>query len=191
MLSVEIKAWQIRKHEFELRTLAAEHSDFMWETIVWALSWRGPVKDVERVRADPRFQPIVEEWGREGDIGLIALRALRDSGQVPQDRLRRTRGGGYAGAAWVRHYEVGGVVPGAVKEGVPALAIGIRPEYRGLGLGTRLLAQLKARVGGLGHTEMSLGVERKNLVARALYERAGFAVVGDDGGAMLEMVAGL
>ena len=63
--------------EFELRTLAAEHSDCMWETIAYGISWRGPLADVEKMRANPVFQPIVEEWGREGDIGLIALRALR------------------------------------------------------------------------------------------------------------------
>ena len=59
------------------------------------------------------------------------------------------------------------------------------------GMGSRLLADLMALVRERGHTEMSLGVERKNLVARALYERAGLVVVGDDGGVMLEMVAGL
>ena len=171
----------VHMEEFELRTLGVEHTDYMWETIVWALSWRGPPKDEERVRADIRFQPIVEGWGRAGDIGLISL----------------TGDDEYAGAAWVRHYEVGGVVPGAVKEGVPALAIGLRPEYRGIGLGTRLLADLMARVKDHGHTEMSLGVERENVVARALYERAGFVVVGDDPpeadlrSGMLEMVAGL
>ena len=104
---------------------------------------------------------------------------------MPQDRLK-TRGDEYAGAAWVRHYEVGGVVRGAVKEGVPALAVGIRPEYRGMGLGTRLLSELMSRVRDQGHTETSLGVERDNAVAGALYGRAGFAVVGDGGG-----VAGL
>ena len=146
----------VHMEEFELRTLGVEHTDYMWETIVWALSWRGPPKDEERVRADIRFQPIVEGWGCAGDIGLIAF----------------ADGGEYAGAAWVRHYEVGGVVPGAVKEGVPALAIGLPPEYRGIGLGTRLLADLMALVRERGYSEMSLSVERENAVARALYEGA-------------------
>ena len=160
---------------FELRTLGVEHTDYMWETIVYALSWRGLLKDEKRIRADDRFQPIVEEWGRAGDIGLLAI----------------TQDGEYAGAAWVRHYEVGGVVPGAVMEGVPALAIGLPPEYRGIGLGTRLLADLMALVRERGYSEMSLSVERENAVARALYEGAGFVLFKDGRGGSVDMLAGL
>ncbi len=69
--------------EFELRALAAEHSDYMWETIAYGISWRGPLADIEKMRANPVFQPIVEEWGSEGDIGLIAF-ALRGASGEPR-----------------------------------------------------------------------------------------------------------
>ena len=98
--------------------------------------------------------------------------------------------GDYAGAAWVRHFEVGEVY-GAVREGVPALAIGIRPEFRGMGLGTQLMGDVMARAKDHGYAEMSLSVERENSVARKLYERAGFEVIDDDPNGALDMIVAL
>ena len=71
--------------EFELRALAAEHSDYMWETIAYGASWRGPLADVEKMRANPVFQPLVEEWGREGDIGHRPSSPSSASGQAQEN----------------------------------------------------------------------------------------------------------
>ena len=96
----------------------------------------------------------------------------------------------FAGAAWVREFKIAETY-GAVKDGVPVLAIGILPEFRGMRLGTRLLREVMDRTKDCGYTEMSLSVERENSVARKLYERLGFAVIDDDPGGALDMLATL
>ncbi len=57
--------------------------------------------------------------------------------------------------------------------------IALLPAYRGRGVGTFLMRQLLAEADHTGRT-VSLHVEGFNR-ARALYERLGFAYVGDDG----------
>jgi ribosomal protein S18 acetylase RimI-like enzyme len=53
--------------------------------------------------------------------------------------------------------------------------IGVFPEYRGHGLGTRLLAHAEDLAGAAGARQMSLIVESENEGAWRLYERNGYA----------------
>jgi ribosomal protein S18 acetylase RimI-like enzyme len=102
------------------------------------------------------------DWGREGDIGLIAV----------------TETGHRLGAAWYRSFtaEVHGV--GFVAPGIPELAIALAPEARGRGLGTELLTALLALARSRGVRAMSLNVSGANTPARRLYERHGFRDTG-------------
>lgn len=55
----------------------------------------------------------------------------------------------------------------------------VRPAYRGLGLGERLIErilQLAREIGGIAVVQLGVGCE--NHGARALYERMGFKVYG-------------
>jgi GNAT superfamily N-acetyltransferase len=56
-----------------------------------------------------------------------------------------------------------------------------RSRYRGQGLGSALLEALMRALAGAGAERVSLSVEPDN-PARRLYERAGFAKVGENGG---------
>jgi ribosomal protein S18 acetylase RimI-like enzyme len=65
--------------------------------------------------------------------------------------------------------------------------LGVRPEYRGRGLGSALLAQASREYAAHGYAEASLDVDTRNPTgAFDLYERAGYRV--DDRTATLERV---
>ena len=68
-----------------------------------------------------------------------------------------------------------------VAEGIPELTIGVAERARGTGVGSALLAALLDMADERGCGATSLSVEDGN-AARRLYERAGFAVVGRNGG---------
>lgn len=84
--------------------------------------------------------------------------------------------GELAGAAWARIMEDYGHVDGET----PSLAISLKPEYRGQGLGTALLSALLTKLGELGYRQASLSVQKANYAVR-LYEKAGFRVLQDKG----------
>ena len=56
--------------------------------------------------------------------------------------------------------------------------LAIHPNFRGRGLGTRLLSEVLAEAARLGAPHATLEVRRSNEAARRLYERAGFATTG-------------
>ena len=64
---------------------------------------------------------------------------------------------------------------------MPGLGIGVSPAFRGRGLGTALLAATVELAREQGVAALGLSVSERNEVARRLYERAGFAVVGREG----------
>lgn len=56
--------------------------------------------------------------------------------------------------------------------------IGVAPESRGSGKGRQLLTEFCERAARAGHHAVVLSVETENSAARALYDRAGFQVIG-------------
>jgi ribosomal protein S18 acetylase RimI-like enzyme len=58
----------------------------------------------------------------------------------------------------------------------------VRPAYRSQGLGTAMLAVLEDDLRARGFHSLTLNVAKDNPRARALYERRGFQVVGDEPG---------
>jgi ribosomal-protein-alanine N-acetyltransferase len=56
--------------------------------------------------------------------------------------------------------------------------LAIHPDWRGRGLGRRLLAGVLAAAYGMGVRRATLEVRRSNLAAQRLYAAAGFRVVG-------------
>ena len=66
--------------------------------------------------------------------------------------------------------------------------IGVRPGWRGHGLGGALLAELMRRFRAAGCDAVSLGVNVNNLTAARLYTRLGFDVVGRRARWALEIV---
>jgi GNAT superfamily N-acetyltransferase len=109
---------------------------------------------VDRVSetGEPPVRRYVERWGRPGDT-----------------------------AAWYRMFTADNPGYGFVDEETPELSIAIVPSRRGSGLGSELLDALLAKARADGHTAISLSVEQGS-PAIGLYERHGFARVGDDDG---------
>lgn len=118
---------------------------------------------------EPRLARVCENWGRPGDLALIAI--LHDD---------HDRSGGHRhviiGAAWYRLYPAKAPGYGFVAEDVPELSVAVLPEYRGMGVGTTLLRALISRGTEVGYRAISLSVDRRNPALR-LYERLGFRVI--------------
>ena len=96
-----------------------------------------------------------EGWGRQGDIGVIA-----------------EKNGHAVGAAWLRLFGASDPGYGHVRDGVPELSMAVEKEYRGIGVGTALLAELFSLFTG----DVSLSVDRRNRAVN-LYRRSGFLTV--------------
>lgn len=144
-----------------IRPAGPQDVPFLRDMLRHAYYWR-----VDRVSetGEPPVQRYVERWGRPGDTALIAI----------QDFQR-------VGAAWFRLFNDQNAGYGFVDEETPELSIAIVPSRRGGGLGSELLDALLDRARADGYAAISLSVE-KGSPAVGLYERHGFARVGDDDG---------
>jgi ribosomal protein S18 acetylase RimI-like enzyme len=76
------------------------------------------------------------------------------------------------GAAWLRLWLGEDKGFGYVKNEIPELAIAVLPDYRGQGIGARLLTQILGAA-KMKYPAVSLSVRANNPVLR-LYERTGF-----------------
>lgn len=121
---------------------------------------------IEELLDIPQMADYAEGWGREGDEGEIA----EEDGRP-------------VGACWLRRFTSEHPGYGFLGEDVPGIGLAVLPEYRGRGIGTALLAAAIELARAHGATTLSLSVETGNDRARRLYDRAGFVVVGREGGA--------
>ncbi len=112
--------------------------------------------------ADPRAGRYLREWGRPGDVAVIA----------------EDDAGNGLGAAWYRRLPANQPGYGFVADDVPEIAIAVAPDQRGQGVGGELLAWLIETARASGERALSLSVSAQNPVARRLYERAGFVRAG-------------
>jgi GNAT superfamily N-acetyltransferase len=144
-----------------LRPAGPADAAFLAEMVVVAAFWRlnGPGGTVDQVMAEPQSAHYVAGWPRPGDSGVIA------------------EDGRPIGAAWLRFFADSDPGYGFVDAATPELSIGLMQQWRGQGIGTRLLNALLAQARSGGVTRISLSVEKDN-PARRLYERLGFQTVG-------------
>ncbi len=132
--------------------------------LAYAADWNGktPTSPGEAMLR-PDLQKYLGDWPWPTDIGVIAAVDGRD-----------------VGAAWARRLTSGDPGYGWVSDDIPELTIGVDPAMRGRGIGHALLDALIMRVRAAAPA-LSLSVEDGNSSARALYENAGFVVVGRNG----------
>ena len=121
----------------------------------------GEARPPRSVLGLPEIAHYAAGWGRPGDFGLIA--------RSGEERL---------GAAWFRLFGVGERGFGYVDERTPELSMAVRPDARGLGIGSLLLGEIIAAARERGFEKLSLSVDVRNPALR-LYERLGFAVAGE------------
>lgn len=112
-----------------------------------------------KVLDDPQVAAYIEDWGRPEDRCLVAVVEAN-----------------VVGAVWTRI--LSGPVRGFgnIDTHTPEFAISVLPEYRGRGVGSRLMRDMIAWLRRDGAARASLSVQRSN-PARHLYERLGFETV--------------
>lgn len=151
------------KLKFTIRPAVFEDLPFLWEMLFEAAAVSDDVRRMgkEKALALPFIAHILENFGRQGDFGLVAETA---------DKI-------LIGAVWARLFSEEAKGYGFVAAEIPELAIAVAPGFRGLGAGTRLLEELIKTARRLKFPALSLSVDRHN-PALQLYERLGFADAG-------------
>lgn len=150
-----------------IRAADADDFGFLACMLGHAVAWRpdAPALDVEIVIKTPGLADYIDGWPRADDHGLIAVAATP------------------VGAAWWRQFPADASGYGYVADDVPEVAIAVRAEWRGRGIGTALLEALIAAAASRGLRALSLSVDRDNPASR-LYKRLGFVSVGGVGNAI-------
>jgi len=145
-----------------IRKGSASDVPFMRSMLAHAYGWR-----VNQLDAEIPLTRYVDNWGREGDIALVA-----------------TENGHPVGAAWLRVFRADAPGYGFVDEQTPEVTISIVPSRRGHGLGQELLDALLAAAREAGHRRVSLSVEADS-PAVSFYERNGFTRVRESEGGLV------
>jgi GNAT superfamily N-acetyltransferase len=136
-----------------LRPVGIHDVRFLRDMLRHAYHWRFTA-DAER----PVYR-YVQNWGRPGDAGVLAL------------------DGPHAyGAAWYRLFTKSEPGFGFVDEQTPELTIAVVPSRRGKGAGKELLEALLVRAREGGFAAISLSAARDQV---PYYERFGFVTVGE------------
>lgn len=142
---------KMRREEYSLL------NDFLYEAIYIPDGMEPPLKTIIN---SPELQVYVADFGNQEHDKAFAADVK----------------GTIAGAAWVRIMND----YGHIDDDMPSLAISVRKEYRGLGIGTALLKELLADLKADGYAKVSLSVQKENYAVK-MYEKAGFQVLKETG----------
>ena len=147
---------------FIIRQASKDDEPFFWEMLYYAAHMEEDGEgSPHAAKKNPGLLKYVKDWGRETDIGCIALE--QDNHQP-------------IGAAWIRLLIANEKTTSYVDDATPELAIAMLPEYIGKGVGTLLLKHLLEAAKQL-YPGVVLSVRATN-PAKRLYERMGFVVTG-------------
>jgi ribosomal protein S18 acetylase RimI-like enzyme len=134
----------------------------MRSMLAHAYAWR-----VNAFEADIPLSRYVDNWGRPGDVAVIAHET-----------------GNRVGAAWLRIFSPDEPGYGYVDDTTPELSIAVVPSRRRHGLGQELLDALVGAARAAGHEAVSLSVESDS-PAVGFYERNGFERVREQEGGLV------
>lgn len=158
-----------RVRSSRIRRAGAGDIPLLWEMLRLAAGWRGEPTTLGMLRSDPHLSHYVAGW-TPAQLGVVA-----------EERVPPAENGGTwgpVGAAWLRDLDADDPGFGFVRDGVPELAMAVRPGRQERGIGKALLEALLARAHQAEVPGVSLSVERENARAVALYRSAGFQVTG-------------
>ncbi|MBD1861620.1 MULTISPECIES: GNAT family N-acetyltransferase [Trichocoleus] len=148
-----------------IQPLTIADQPFLWEMLFEAAHLRDEGEtSIQAAMHHPLLARYVEGWGREGDLGFVAIASGTNQ---------------KVGAVWVRLWP--GTEKGFayVSDDVPELAIAVLPDYCNQGIGTQLIAHLLEAAKPI-YPAISLSVRAHNPALR-LYERMGFrAIAGSE-----------
>jgi ribosomal protein S18 acetylase RimI-like enzyme len=145
-----------------IRKGSAGDVPFMRSMLAHAYAWR-----VNAFEADIPLSRYVDNWGRPGDVAVIAHET-----------------GNRVGAAWLRLFRQSEPGYGFVDENTPELSIAVVPSRRRHGLGQELMDALLEAARAAGHGAVSLSVDADS-AAVGFYERNGFTHVREQDGGLV------
>ncbi len=129
---------------------------FLYEAIFIPEGAEAPSREIIN---QPELQVYVENFGNKaGDICFVA----ETDGLV-------------VGAVWVRIMDD----YGHVDDEPPSFAISLLKEYRGFGIGTKLMKKMLTELKVCGYKQASLAVQKQNYAVR-MYKKTGFQIVDEN-----------
>ena len=146
--------------ETEIRRMAAAEypllDEFLYQAIFVPKGADAPPREIIN---QPDLQIYVRNFGQqEGDYCLVG-----------------DCGGKVVGAVWVRIMDD----YGHIDDETPSFAISILPEYRGQGIGTRLMKAMLELLKSEGFERASLAVQKENYAVK-MYRSCGFETVSEN-----------
>ena len=136
------------------RSIDTSDQDFMWEMMMYA----SHENTLESVKINPDLARYVINWGREGDEGIIILKANNP-----------------VGAVWIRLWTEFNKGYGYINNEVPEIVIAVVPNERGKSLGTLMLTKFLNQLNSTYDT-VSMSVRSDNPAVK-LYKRNRFIKV--------------
>ncbi|MBD2124113.1 N-acetyltransferase [Trichocoleus sp. FACHB-262] len=148
-----------------VQPLTITDEPFLWKMLFEAAHLRNEGEtNIQAAMNNPLLARYVEGWGREGDLGFVAIASGTNQ---------------KVGAVWVRLWTGAEKGFAYVADDVPELAIAVLPDYCNQGIGTQLIAHLLEAAKPI-YPAISLSVRDSNPALR-LYERMGFrAIAGSE-----------
>lgn len=128
---------------------------FLYEAIFIPEGVEAPPKSIIN---KPELQVYVLDFGKKNDICFVAEVA---------DIV--------VGAVWARVMND----YGHIEDGIPSLAISIYKEYRGYGIGTKLMKTMLGELKQRGYERTSLAVQKVNYAVK-MYKSVGFEIVNEN-----------
>lgn len=155
-------------HTMMIREIKSGELEILEDLLYEAIFQPDPIQRLPReVIHRPELRAYIEDWGRPDDLCLVAELDGRIVGGVWTRVFSET----FQGFGWLDH-------------ATPELAISLFEEYRGQGIGTRLLQEMLQLLRLRGYSRVSLSVSKQNRAVR-LYRDIGFEVVREEQGEYL------
>jgi ribosomal protein S18 acetylase RimI-like enzyme len=150
--------------DIRLRPATADDLEYVKWALYTAFAWKPERQrySPELVLDRPDAARYYRDWGRPGDLGVVA--------HVDGD---------LAGLAFCRLFTAADHGHGYVDDQTPEIGVAVAEGWRGRGLGTRLLAEIATAARVAGFARLSLSVDAGNPAIR-LYQRIGYQEVSRD-----------
>ncbi len=147
---MDIVIREMRQEEYPLL------DEFLYQAIFIPKGAEPPPREIIK---QPELQVYVQNFGQqEGDDCLVAVCGEKA-----------------VGAVWVRIMDD----YGHIDENTPSFAISLLPQFRGQGIGTRLMRAMLERLAQKGVKQASLAVQKDNYAVK-MYRRCGFETVSEN-----------
>ncbi len=143
----------------KLKNITKNNYNFLREMLYEAICVPESEKPLPKsIIYEPDLIKYINNWGREGDIGLIA--------EYKKEMI---------GAIWVSIFPEDQKGYGFIDEKTPEISMAVKRQYRNKGIGTKLMLSIIDKIKKQGYNAISLSVDKKNR-ALDLYNRFGFEI---------------